>query len=200
MPTTTKMGIVYPSSTDLVKDGATAMGTISTTVDAKTGLVLLSVTNFTTVASQAVTSVFSANFDNYRIVLKSSCSAVNAEIRMKMRSGATDASTNYYSAGNYTASNGSTGQTTAETNVTTGMAMIRPFTNTDDGFSSFDLMQPFLAKRTGMFGTWVDYDANLMLGGYQWGLHDVQTSYDGFNLIAESGTMTGTVSVYGYNK
>jgi hypothetical protein len=34
-------------------------------------------------------------------------------------------------------------------------------------------------------------------GGY---VHEQSTSYDGFNLIASAGNMTGRVSVYGYNK
>jgi hypothetical protein len=35
MPTTTNLGITYPASTAYVKDGATAMGTISTGIDTK---------------------------------------------------------------------------------------------------------------------------------------------------------------------
>jgi hypothetical protein len=32
------------------------------------------------------------------------------------------------------------------------------------------------------------------------GLFNATTSFDGFTLLAESGTMTGSVSVYGFNK
>jgi len=65
MPTTTKMAIPYPSSTDLVKDGATNMGSMATQIDAKTGLILLNTTSFSAVSSQSINDVFSATYDHY---------------------------------------------------------------------------------------------------------------------------------------
>ena len=191
MPTTTKMGIVYPASTDLVKDGATAMGTISTTVDAKTGLVLLNTTSFSAVASQSISDVFSANFENYRIVLTGSIST-NAEIRIRYRvSGADNSTANY----NFQRLSGSA--TTVSAARTTG-ATSQDFCIWDANLSSaqLEIFRPFLTEATGSYaigaadGVTTQNFAGRFTGA---------TSFTGLTIIASAGTITGKASVYGYN-
>jgi hypothetical protein len=66
MGTTTNNGWTYPESTDLVKDGATAIQTLADDIDttlgvyADPGLVLLNTTSFSGVASQSINSMFLA--------------------------------------------------------------------------------------------------------------------------------------------
>ena len=77
--TTTNYGFDIPQSTDLVKDGATAIATLGQDIDTamntalgtkKAGMVLLNTTSFSGVASQSFNSVFSATYDYYRIIRK----------------------------------------------------------------------------------------------------------------------------------
>ena len=75
--TTPNYGWTVPTSTDLVKDGATAIETLGDAIDAsmntalgtkKAGMVLLNTTSFSGVSSGSVSDVFSATYENYRII------------------------------------------------------------------------------------------------------------------------------------
>lgn len=198
MPTTTKMGIVYPSSTDLVKDGATAMGTISTTVDSKTGLVLLNTTTFTTQSSVSIASVFNANFTNYRIHIEQSGTA-GVSLFFRLRSGSTDnTSANYNGSGFYQTA--AAGTPTGQTYQSQTYWWIGECGNGTQGYSVIDLMRPFETATTGYFGNAI-YNASSTSAGHErmGGGITVTTSYDGFTFLPSSGTITGTVRVYGYN-
>lgn len=202
MPTTTKMGIVYPSSTDLVKDGATAMGTISTTVDSKSGLILISTTSFSGVASQAITPVFSANFNVYKVfIYLTTASTADANIYIKLRSGATDASSNYQWAIPY-ALVGSAVTSFNATGQTTGFTIGR----TDSGTSGYvnvseiTFFNPFAAQFTGGVLMLSDRDGTPTQGGGAGGFtHLTAASYDGFNIISSTGNISGVCTVFGVN-
>lgn len=196
MPTTTKMGIVYPSSTDLVKDGATAMGTISTTVDSKTGLVLLNTTSFSAVSSQSVNSVFTANFKNYRLVVNATSSQTSSQVfGLKMRASGTDTSTGYYNIDVYTGS--ATGPSRSyEANVARfgfGNAGNKKMSGAADLFS------PQEAAITGLNSLSFEASNSDFYSDFIIGYLDNTTSYDGFTIYVVSGTITGTISTYGYN-
>ena len=95
--TTTNFGWDIPQSTDLVKDGATAIAALGQDIDtafvdfkggttgqvlkktsgtdldvewgtASSGLTLINTTSFSGVASQSVNDVFSADYKQYRII------------------------------------------------------------------------------------------------------------------------------------
>jgi hypothetical protein len=197
MPTTTKMGIVYPSSTDLVKDGATAMGTISTTVDSKTGLVFINTTSFSAVSSISVNDVFSTNFDHYRII----CNAVGTntgQLQMRMRVSGTDNSSANYTQQFITADSGSIGGSRVINDTRwyvgrTKNTMHLPFVG--------DVFNPFATARTTMTNQYPDnIDSDTINTTQNWSALEVTTSYTGFTVLAEFGTITGSVSVFGYNK
>ena len=90
------MTIPYPSSTDLVKDGATAMQNLATAVDNKSGLVLLNTTSFTAVASQSINDVFSATYDFYRIIGNLTGSAAAADLSFRLRVSGADNSSSVF--------------------------------------------------------------------------------------------------------
>jgi hypothetical protein len=79
----------YPESTDLVKDGATAIENLADAIDttlgvfvpSNPGLTLINTTSFTGVSSQSINDVFSATYDNYRIIITQSTSYIQHEIR-----------------------------------------------------------------------------------------------------------------------
>jgi hypothetical protein len=62
---------------------------------------------------------------------------------------------------------------------------------------NLNVMNPFLAKPTQFVGS---LHGSSISGGTQ-GLHTNATSYTGFTITPNSGTLTGgTIYVYGYNK
>jgi hypothetical protein len=199
----------YPESTDLVKDGATAIENLADAIDTTlgvyvpagaSGLELINTTSFSAVASQSINSVFSSTYDNYRIVMSNlEASGATTGITFRLRKAGSDNSSNIYYRQDLNASSTSvTGNRVQSTSWI--VAAIR-----DQGpqNSVFDIFLPNLSTRkttaVGNFG----FDAYnvIQLRNFSAG-HDLASSadFDGFSLIAESGNMSGTVSVYGYNK
>lgn len=197
MPTTTKMGIVYPSSTDLVKDGATAMGTISTTVDNKTGLVLINSTSFSAVSSQSVNDVFSANYDRYKIVVNQT-GTLAGQLRFRVRvSGSDNSATNYRQQGLFADdATVAAGRNTGLTFWTIGRTI-----NGHRPWVDFDIINIFDSTLRPTFWNFANdvITGNLSMSNLT-GALDVTTSYTGFTLLAENGSITGNAMVYGYNK
>ena len=203
--TTPNYGWTVPTSTDLVKDGATAIETLGDAIDAsmntalgtkKAGMVLLNTTSFSGVASQSINDVFSSTYDNYKILINTSDSNANGSILMRMRVSGADNTNNeytrmriYFDTGNSTAAdNGSTGTSsflTGNLNTTSGTQ------------TTIELSSPFLTQRT-KHVTFANQTQNGLLVS---GTTTVTTSYTGFTLLPLTAvSMTGTVSVYGYAK
>jgi hypothetical protein len=196
MPTTTKMGIAYPASTDLVKDGATAMGTISTTVDAKTGLVLINTTAFTAVSAVSLAQdTFTANFDNYFWSLRFTTTS-GGQIQWRGRVAGTDSSAaNYVHQGvevNAGAVAGFRG--TGQTSGYLG------YTDTNYNGLLLNIIDPKATQPTGVMSQNLrSYNATPLLMIVNNGF-TATTSFDSASIFIGAGTMTGTYSIYGYNK
>jgi hypothetical protein len=197
MPTTSKMGIVYPSSSDLVKDGATNMGTIATTVDAKTGLVFINTTSFSAVSSQSINDVFSANYDHYKILATYTASVSDSELKMRYRVGGADNSSNVYMAQRIIGENTSlTGE--REDPATSSRLFVQ---NSNENVGEATIFNPFKTARTyfnssSAYATTTDASRLVLYSG----VHKASTSFTGFTLLPASGTITGSISVFGYNK
>jgi len=199
--TTPNYGWAVPTSTDLVKDGATAIETLGDAIDAsmntalgtkKAGMVLLNTTSFSAVASQRV-NPFSATYQNYRIVYSATQSA-STPLKLRLASGASVISTSTYRRGGwYISSGGSTASffgSNAESSV---------IVQQNSGAFTIDIFSPFEAAVTHMA-----YDTVVIDGaGYArisgLGHNTNATSYDGIEFSPDSGTITGTVRIYGYN-
>jgi hypothetical protein len=210
MPNTTNYSFPTPADTDLVKNGADAIRDLGDAVDTamntalgtkKAGMVLLNTTSFSGVASQAVTPIFSATYNSYRILVTISSNTVDGFLYIKLRSGATDASTNYDYALNYTGTNsanlpdGGTGQTNGMVMSTIDAGL------TDVCFFSIDMNNPFAAKITSAnFTSTTTFQTGVKQNvvGSNW--HTTAASYDGINIISSAGTITGRVQIYGYNQ
>lgn len=199
MPTTTKMGIVYPSSTDLVKDGATAMGTISTTVDSKTGLVLISTTPFSAVSSVSLpNNSFTSSFDNYRLLIQIDSVSANLSVTGRMRLSGTDATgaSDYYSHQQFASS------TTVSASAASASSFNLNSVNTTTTYvATIDLFNPALAKKTyGLYQNLQYSSSGAWFLNYHGLNHQLTTAYDSFSVIASTGNFTGTIWLFGYNK
>jgi hypothetical protein len=116
--TTTNFGWDIPQSTDLVKDGATAIAALGQDIDTafvdfkggttgqvlkktsgtdldvewgtvSSGLTLINTTSFSGVSSQAITSFASSTYKNYKIIMRWTQTA-NTTLSFRVRSGVTD--------------------------------------------------------------------------------------------------------------
>ena len=200
--TTPNYGWSVPTSSDLVKDGATAIETLGDAIDAsmntalgtkKAGMVLLNTTSFSAVSSQSLNSVFSATYENYKIVCSLEASNITT-LSVRLRVGGVDNST----ASSYINQivNGAASGVSAQRLVSDKWSEFI-YVNASSEINSFicELQKPFLATQTAgqVQG---GRDNNINISQLR---HNQSTSYDGFTIIPTAGTITGKVSVYGYN-
>tara|TARA_R110000772_G_scaffold263171_1_gene382784 strand:- start:1253 stop:1858 length:606 start_codon:yes stop_codon:yes gene_type:complete len=175
----------------LIKDGAIPS-------IAGSGLVHINTSTFSTASSHSVGSCFSSTYTNYKIVIKlSAVTGSNIDFLVRLRSSSTDATSGY--------------RTTRQMASGTAMAVATDPTGTDDwtlGFISttgtevhsgtIDLFDPYASTPTQGTSSFSGY-----FGGAQYltacdMLNTNTTSYDGITFFPASGTINGTVSVYGY--
>ena len=204
--TTTNYGFDIPQSTDLVKDGATAIATLGQDIDTamntalgtkKAGMVLLNTTSFSAVASQSISDVFSTTYDNYKILYTCTTSTENT-VNLRLRvSGADNTTSNYYRQLNLAKD---TSVSASENLAATSFNGFN--TNTTITPISVEVFSPFLATATAFLGQYhkVETLASVHENGFVTGLHNVASSFTGFTFTVGGGTMSGTISVFGYNK
>ena len=149
------------------------------------------VTIGSTVSSVAVAGVFSATFDNYKIVVTNADASVNAELLMLQIGGST--AHNY--AGIQMINNSDT-QTVKRASNTSGVPMGLTWTNK---FScQVDVMAPFVTTYTTFnHPVYGSAGRTLIVGGSI----NESASYTGFTIAPASGTLSGgTIRVYGYGE
>ena len=211
MPNTTNYSFPTPADTDLVKNGADAIRDLGDAVDTamntalgtkKAGMVLLNTTSFSGVSSQSLAAnTFTSTYTNYKIVLSGlSCSAASTSIQLRLRASSTDSTTGYY----YIGYNATTSALNHDTNSNTTGFIVSQITTSVANLSgmTMDLLEPQIATPTKALWSFIGTDSSLATRRafcFQ-GFHDVSTAYDSASLVIASGTMTGSVSVYGYNK
>jgi hypothetical protein len=207
--TTPNYGWPVPTSTDLVKDGATAIEALGDAIDStvfglgSAGLTLISTTSFSGVTSQAINDVFSTTYDNYRILVKLDATAsgnIGVDWRLRV-SGADNSSAVYGVTTNYgyQSINASGFEVNGGFAATAWGRLVTCSTN-GGGMTSIDIFSPFLATQTLAYGHSVEFDSNTGAVRFSKGWrHNSATSFTGFSALS-SGNMTGKISVYGYKK
>lgn len=201
MPTSTKMLIPYPSSSDLVKDGATNMGSMATQIDAKTGLILLNTTSFSAVSSVSLpASTFSTTYNRYQIILVITASSASATINARFRTAGVDYATGTYARQYLEAVNTavagarSTAQTImtqvsfaaiANENVTTIMELSNLMQTNQ--YANMITLSPYTVSGN------IAIDFKAFTAG-------VTTNFDSMSFIASTGNISGKVMCYGYNE
>jgi hypothetical protein len=201
--TTPNYGWDVPTSTDYVKDGATAIETLGDDIDATLwtalggaypGLRLVKKQTIgSAVSAITVTGAFSSTYDNYLILVNGGTPTNGTGVNLTLGS----TTTGYYVSGFYITyisstvvgfnqSNGANWQNAARGEAS-GTLM-----------GQFTLFQPNLAKRTSVDFTTIETAAG---GAFvkQSGFLNDNTQYTAFTLTLASGTVTGgTIAVYGY--
>lgn len=199
MATTTNYSWTTPDNTAYVKDGASAIRTLGSSVDttlftalggAYPGLRLIKKQTIgAAVASVTVTGAFSAAYENYKIVISGGTPSASAFTRLTLGSTATG----YYS-GYVGATFASVVQLAGDNNA--NFFGFASYADNNFGHNcNVDLFNPFATRRT-LMNSSVITSTNSLSGQGQ--LAD-NTSYTAFTITASSGTFTGgTIYVYGY--
>jgi len=203
MSTTSAYGWNIPDNTDLVKDGALAIRTLGNAIDTsmntalgtkKAGMVLLNTTSFSGVSSQSVNTVFNSTYDNYYIEIHmTNATGTNNDITFKLRNAGTDKSTNYLTKGSYlsaaTIADYGSGTTTGVylANVPVGPLI----------YSKINVSRPAISGQTTIMSDAIGSNETRYIANAR---QTETTTFDSFTLITSGGTITGTVSTYGYNK
>jgi hypothetical protein len=201
MATTTPIyGFDVPTSTDYVKDGATAIETLGDDVDAMLGVALNSKTQSglsliktqtigTAVSSVVVTGAFNANYENYRVVINGIVGSSASDLLI-----AFGGATNHYGSTSFDSYTGSPVGVNRRNNAAS--LFIGGFeTALGEQSVSLDIFAPFLTRSTGIAG---NYYGN-KYSGFIGGTYASTTSLTQFTLSAFVGTLTGgKIAIYGY--
>ena len=149
--------------------------------------------------SLAVNDVFSATYDNYKIIFTGVGSAT-ALMNMRMRvDGADNSASNYVSSMLLWRQDNSGVSGTAGGTTNTSFTQAGQLTTSRRCDINLDVYEPFASFETTYTGmnlfTDTDYSGRVVMGATS-----VTTSYTGFTFYPVSGTFTGFISIYGYGK
>jgi hypothetical protein len=155
------------------------------------GLVHIATESFSAVSSVSLNGVFTSTYENYLLVVRASASAAG-DIDARLRLSGTDASTNYNRQfGSFNATTVAAARETSQTfarfiagHSGTATAVVQVFS-------------PAEAKST-VFQSHTGGNPSTPLQALAWGSHTTATAYDGITFFPASGTITGTIRVYGY--
>ena len=193
--TTPNYGWDVPTSTDYVKDGATAIETLGDDIDASlfsitggknVGLMHLTTQTFTAQTNFIISNVFSSAYDNYVIDVKLTAATGSNTLAFQLRTGSTTLTTGYASNLIY-GSGGANG-------VSRAGSAFYSFGQMPGDFTHAMLADPFATRPTA-------YQAISQQGascGLDAGYVNNTTSYESLVITnVLGGTNTGTVRIYG---
>lgn len=167
----------------------------ATPATASSGLTLITTQSFSAVSIQSINNCFSSTYDNYMIAINIDSASADDYINVKLRLSGTDASSNYnfVRIAAYASTIFAATSTAQSSGVTLGISAV-----SGGGATNLYLFNPAKA-----LPTYFDSQGNrkngtsIEIDSFR-GAHSSSTAYDGFSLIAGSGTITGKVKVYGY--
>jgi hypothetical protein len=202
--TTPNFGWSVPTSTDYVKDGATAIEALGDAIDAtvgNVGLFKISTTSFTGVGSQSLANAsFSSAYENYKIVITFSDATADGQIFFKLRASGTDSSAGY--------SWGAIGRSMAgslynnyASSIADGFFLLNADAGQPDITSAeITLFNPQLARKTKYISNAAGAEsAGNITSFFSAGSHSATTAYDSITFYnAGGGDISGKVTVYGY--
>jgi hypothetical protein len=143
------------------------------------------------VSSVTVNDAFSADYDNYRIIVNGGVASNNVNVRMQLGS----STTGYYYIRRHISY--TTGAESLSLGAGDSIFQFIGSVTTANIAVNFDLFAPFLS-------TWTNLNTSVStsaVAGPTNGVHQVSDSHTGFSLVLALGTITGgTIYVYGFKK
>ena len=165
------------------------------------GLWLVKTETYSAAATMTIDDAFSSEYDNYRVIIRFSPSTTITSTAFVFRAGGSDNTSALYgykvirfssADSNLTGQAQANGRTQTSAQVSAGGAG----GSTQNGIA-LDVASPFLAQpttSTGMLSVEVGNVESISIG------HTGSTSFDGFKITPNTGTLTGSIAVYGYKK
>ena len=171
--------------------GCTVTSVGGTAATASNGVITIGNGN----TSVTVSSAFSADFENYKIIISGGGTSAAENIRLKLGSSITG----YYDAVLYISTAATT--TPLATGTSNGALFARIGAADTNGIHvNVDINNPQLAKYTSFSGVYT-FPGTPAFPGMASGIHQVATAYTEFTVSPGSGSFTGgTIRVYGYRK
>jgi hypothetical protein len=159
------------------------------------GLTLINTTTFSGVSSQSINDVFSATYENYKIVWYWTQAGGGATPFIRLRNGGVNESSSIYYSNEITTQSSLTTLTNTSrdpiSNIVFGPS--EPSGN----FLEMTLFNPFAAARKGYLIQKVGSSATETNLGWSNGIVDRNTSCDGIHFEINANTMSGTIRIYG---
>jgi hypothetical protein len=202
MGTTSNYSWPIPEDTDLVKDGAEAIRDLGNAIDTSAadfggGLVHIETQTFSAVSAVDFDGVFSADYDSYEILL-SAAASTPVHLRLRFRAGGVSDTSNLYRTQIIFAQS-----TTLNASRPEAPGTLASFAGSNNIATNeivniqINVRNPFATKRTPFNTHWNSNGESLVLGG---GSFDGNISFDGIQILPNTGNITGSMSVYGYRK
>jgi hypothetical protein len=166
-------------------------------VGSDAGLIHIETVSISAVSSVNIDNVFSATYDHYKLIATYTYSSTDVDVVFRLRvGGSNDTTSNYNSQRIIVADTSVTAS--RQTTQTSSRFFIAPSGRT---IGEATIYNPFLAERT-FFNTTSAFTDGSNLSRYcdVRGWHNATTSFDGINLSVGSGTLTGTLSIWGLTK
>jgi hypothetical protein len=159
------------------------------------GLVLITSQTFSAASTVSVNNCFTSTYENYRLQVSVSSHSATGSFYIRFRAAGTDTSTSTYTWGN-----GRAGRTSLSDGGGSSSATSFSFgyntTGTPCHFS-FDVFRGNTSASAGLAGNNYSTDAG-PIAAFFGGICTQATAHDGLTIYPASGTMTGTIRVYGY--
>jgi len=190
-PSTTTDGFLWYDENDTPPTPKFWDGSAFQNVAEAGGLVQVATATASADSSVSINGCFTSTYTNYRIVTKLTTSG-NAYINYRLRASGSDASGSNYNRQSLQGLS-STASAFASASNTLGYLNINQHTGLIQ--TSVDIFGPQVAAATGF--SIVTYSAKpaVEVTGTE---HTLSTAYDGITIFASTGTITGSIFVYGY--
>ena len=190
--TNTAQTLAQYQSANLIRTGLNAW-TVTPTSGGSSGLTLINTTTFSGVASQSFNSVFSSTYDYYVIKGRVIASGDNT-LSWRIRDTTTDVTSSiYYFGGYYVGS--SLGIAFASQNNTNTTSASLAFLDTNYGAIDLTVFNPFNTNYTSYVATTFGRSTNVYSG-----VVNDQLSHNGITFLPNTGTITGSISIFGVQK
>lgn len=168
-------------------------------VQSASGLVRIATQTFSAVSSVSVNGCFTSSYANYRIVCTITAASIDDQnVSLRYRASSSDNSSSNYSSGGVVGTSGDVTAPVFQLNGTSHSSMTNTTTtaNRSVGFT-MDVISPQLAATTSAVVNGIGF-TSVTFGRFFVTTHNVASAFDGFSLFPASGTITGTIRIYGY--
>lgn len=151
--------------------------------------------SFTSASTININGCFSSAYSNYYVVLTPKYGANSETVRIRFRSNETDNSSAYYTHAIYTTH---TGGPSRNYNANEAQGYVGWVADISWNIQ-LEIHNPFASDYTSWTATANGIGTNTAVAGTLWGMHQVQSSFDGMTLFHTS-PMTGSLRIYAYRE